>query len=129
MTGSLGVSGPQLSARAVFIRYVCFAGLAAVANLATQAAVARAAPVAGIMASVAAGTVAGFVVKYWLDKRWVFLDAYDSHAAEVRKVFVYGISSVGTTLLFWGVELGFWFIWGTAEAKYLGALIGLSLGN
>jgi hypothetical protein len=56
------------------------------------------------------------------------LDAYESHAAEIRKVIVYGLSAVATTIIFWGVELSFWRIWGTAEAKYSGAVLGLSIG-
>ncbi len=50
----------------------------------------------------------GFVAKYILDKRWVFFDAYESHASEARKVMIYGAFGVGTTLLFWGIELAAW---------------------
>jgi putative flippase GtrA len=86
-------------------------------------------PPAPIMASIFFGTAFGFFVKYLLEKRWVFLDGYIGHAAEVRKIFLYGVLGVGTTALFWVIELGFWYSLQTAEAKYVGAAIGLSLGN
>jgi putative flippase GtrA len=79
--------------------------------------------------SILVGTAVGFFVKYLLDKRWVFLDIYDGHGAEIWKILVYGVFGVGTTLLFWGIELTFWRVGHTVEAKYLGAVIGLSLGN
>jgi putative flippase GtrA len=121
---------PALAGHAIFVRYVVFAVIAGVANLATQEAAVRLLPPdAPIMLSVLAGTAVGFVVKYLLDKYWIFLDGYDGHIAELRKVALYGVFSVGTTLLFWGVELGFWHIWRTAEAKYAGAVLGLALGN
>jgi hypothetical protein len=51
----------------------------------------------------------GFLVKYLLDKRFVFLDGYDGHVAELRKVRLYGVFSVGTTVLFWAVEFSLWY--------------------
>lgn len=125
----LRLSRPALTGRAVFVRYVVFALIAGLANLAAQEATVRALPAAPIMASVLVGTAVGFVLKYLLDKRFVFLDGYDGHVEEVRKVALYGAFSVATTALFWTVELGFWIAFGTATAKYTGAVIGLSLGN
>ena len=118
-----------LAAHVIFVRYVVFAVVSSLANLASQELVIRTVPGAVLMASVVVGTGVGFCVKYLLDKRWVFLDAYDGHIAEARKIVVYGAFGVGTTLLFWAIELGFWHVWQTAEAKYIGAAIGLSLGN
>jgi putative flippase GtrA len=120
---------PALAGHVIFIRYVLFAIVAGLANLAAQEAVVRLLPGAVVMISVLAGTGVGFVVKYLLEKRWVFLDNYDGHAAEIRKIVVYGCFGVGTTLLFWGIELGAWAVWQTPEAKFIGAAIGLSLGN
>lgn len=123
-----GTDRARLSGHVIVGRYVVFAVIAGLSNLATQEAVARMLPAAPIMVSIAAGTPVGFLVKYLLDKHWVFLDPYDSHITELRKLVLYGIFGVGTTLLFWAVELSFWHIWGTTEAKYIGAAIGLVLG-
>jgi putative flippase GtrA len=120
---------PALPTHVIFVRYVLFAVVSGLSNLAAQEFVVRVLPLAPIMASVLFGTGTGFLVKYLLDKRWIFLDTYDGHVAEIRKFVVYGLSGVGTTLLFWAIELGAWHIWQTVEAKYIGAVIGLSLGS
>jgi putative flippase GtrA len=111
-----------------FVRYVIFAVLATLANLAAQEVVMRLAPVAPLALSILAGTVAGFVLKYVLDKKWVFDDRYGSHREELQKVTLYGAFSVLTTLIFWGFEVAFWTIWRTDLAKYTGAVLGLAIG-
>ncbi len=103
--------------------------MAGFANLATQGIVERSFPNGFTTVSILTGTAIGFLVKYVLDKRWVFVDGYDSHAAELRKVVIYAIFGVGTTLLFWATELSFLYFGRTAEAKYVGAAVGLALGN
>jgi putative flippase GtrA len=75
-----------------------------------------------------AGAAAGFAVKYVLDKNWIFYDDYTTHRDEVRKVTLYGLFSVVTTLVFWGFEVSFWAIWRSDLAKYAGAVIGLAIG-
>jgi len=112
----------------MFTRYVLFAILATLANLATQETVIRALPVAPLAFSILLGTAAGFIMKYLLDKRWVFEDRYSSHGQELRKITLYGLFSVFTTLIFWGFEVAFWVIWRTDFAKYTGAVLGLAVG-
>jgi putative flippase GtrA len=111
-----------------FVRYVLFAVLATLANLLTQEAVLQLAPVRQLEVSILAGTVVGFALKYALDKRWIFYDAYTSHSGELRKVILYGLFSVVTTLIFWGFEVTFFTIWETSFAKYTGAVLGLAIG-
>jgi putative flippase GtrA len=110
------------------MRYLLFAAVATLANLAAQEAIVLLAPTAPLMLSILAGTGAGFVVKYVLDKKWIFYDAYTTHRDEVRKVTLYGLFSVLTTLVFWGFEVTFWTIWRTDLAKYTGAVLGLGIG-
>ena len=110
------------------LRYLVFAVLATLANLTVQELVFRTAPVAPLALSILAGTAAGFVLKYVLDKRWVFADRSESHAQEIRKVTLYGAFSVLTTLVFWGFEIAFWALWRTDLAKYTGAVLGLAIG-
>jgi putative flippase GtrA len=90
----------------IFIRYVLFAAAGGASNLASQEATLPALP---LIDSVLVSTGVGFVVKYVLDKRWIFLDEFGEHAAEVRKIV--------------------WHLWQTTVAKYAGAVVGLSLGN
>lgn len=110
------------------VLYVLFAGLSMMANLLTQEAVFRTAPVAALPLAILAGTAAGFVVKYLLDKKWVFSDRYTTHGEELRKVTLYGVFSGFTTLIFWAFEVTFWAVWGTDFAKYAGAVLGLAIG-
>jgi putative flippase GtrA len=113
---------------AMFVRYGIFAILAMVANITAQEAVIRIDPFAPLTLSILTGTGTGFLLKYLLDKRWVFKDAYGSQRQELRKITLYGMFSVFTTLLFWIVEVAFWAAWRTDFAKYTGAVIGLAVG-
>jgi putative flippase GtrA len=72
----------SLAAHNVFMRYAVFAAIAASTNLASQEMAVRILPDQPIVLSIAIGTGVGFFVKYALDKRWIFLDAYESHASE-----------------------------------------------
>ena len=112
----------------IAVRYVLFAVMATLANLAAQEVVIRLAPVAPLALSIVAGTAVGFAVKYVLDKKWIFYDAFTTHREEARKISLYGLFSVITTLVFWGFEVTFWAIWRTDFAKYTGAVLGLAIG-
>jgi putative flippase GtrA len=112
----------------MFIRYVVFAGIATLANLATQEAVVRITPLSPLALSILMGTATGFILKYLLDKKWVFDDGYSGHRRELQKITLYGVFSVFTTLVFWSFEVAFWVIWRTDFAKYTGAVIGLAIG-
>ncbi len=113
----------------LFTRYVVFAIIAGLVNLLTQALVFRFMPIEPLALSILAGTAAGFAVKYWLDKHWIFFDETVALRHEINKVFLYGLFSAATTLVFWGFELAFLAVWKTEFAKYLGAVIGLAVGN
>jgi putative flippase GtrA len=112
----------------LFFRYVIFAVISTLVNFAVQEAVVRTAPIAPLMLSILGGTIAGFAVKYVLDKKWIFYDGYTSHAGEARKVALYGMFSVLTTIIFWSFEIAFWTIWETDFAKYAGGALGLAIG-
>lgn len=111
-------------------RYGFFAALSMAANLATQALMlALLAPMASALAlAMGAGTVAGFALKYWLDKRWIFEAHSVGIRQEARQVVLYGIFSVATTLVFWATEAMFALVWRSTLATYLGGAIGLCLG-
>jgi putative flippase GtrA len=112
----------------ILVRYVLFAVIATVVNLAAQDMVYRLTPIAGLPLSILVGTAAGFLTKYVLDKKWIFDDGYGSHRDEMRKISLYGAFSVVTTLVFWSFEVVFWMTWRTDLAKYTGAVIGLAIG-
>ena len=105
----------------IAIRYVIFAAFSTAVNLLAQAIAFNWAPVAPLLTSIACGTVAGFAVKYLLDKHWIFYDRYESADREFWKVLLYGIFSVLTTLIFWGTEISFWAIWRTPSVETIRA--------
>lgn len=112
------------STLALGVRYATFAAVATLINLGTQALVLFFAP-GELAISIGAGTASGFAAKYVLDKYWIFFDDFHGRMSELRKMILYGVFSVFTTLLFWSFEVGSWLLWHTDLAKYSGALIGL----
>ena len=112
----------------VTMRYVLFAILSTVLNFAVQEAVVRTLPRDPLLPSIVAGTIAGFIFKYILDKNWIFFDSYTSHSTEARKVFLYALFSIFTTMIFWAFEMVSWMIWQTSAAKYTGGAFGLAVG-
>lgn len=78
--------------------------------------------------SVLSGTLVGLVVKYMLDKRYIF-KYKTKNAQHNRRTFVlYAMMGLFTTVIFWGFEFGFHFIFESKEMRYLGGIIGLMIG-
>jgi putative flippase GtrA len=115
------------SRSALAVRYGLFATIASLVNLTTQEFV-TSILARDLALSIGAGTVTGFAAKYVLDKYWIFSDSFDGRLNELRKITLYGMFSVVTTVLFWAFEVGFWLLWHTNFAKYFGAAIGLLIG-
>ena len=114
---------------ALVLRYAAFAGLATLANLGAQRAVLLAGESGALFAlAMATGTLAGLVVKYLLDKRWIFDDRATGLKAHGQKFTLYTLMGVVTTAIFWGSETGFWLVWGTDAARETGAVLGLTVG-
>ncbi|MBO9409312.1 GtrA family protein [Shimia sp. R9_1] len=108
-------------------RYSAFAVVATIANLLTQRlSLAFYEGSLGVPLAIFVGTVVGLVVKFHLDKRWIFFDA--SKEAQSRKFGLYTLMGVITTVIFWGSEYGFWLIWQTDLMREAGAVLGLSVG-
>jgi len=74
------------------------------------------------------GTLAGLVAKYILDKKYIFYYVVKDKKDDGKKFILYSIMGVFTTLIFWGFEIGFDYIFANDFAKYLGAIIGLAIG-
>ena len=110
-------------------RYVVFAILATLVNLVIQRFVLWFGDGSAMLAlALAAGTASGLLVKYFLDKYWIFEDL-SAGAIEVTKKFsLYTFMGVFTTAIFWGIETLFWLTWRTDTMREIGALIGLSVG-
>jgi putative flippase GtrA len=110
-------------------RYVLFAALATAANIGSQELVVRAYSGSfDILASVVMGTGVGLVVKYILDKRYIFRFRARSVAHDTKTFALYTVMGLVTTVIFWGFEFGFHHIFETKEMRYLGGVIGLAIG-
>lgn len=83
---------------------------------------------AGLGLAIGAGTGVGLVVKYLLDKRWIFHDRSAGARAHARRFSRYTATGVVTTAIFWGTEAAAWAIWGTEFAREAGAVLGLTAG-
>ena len=81
-----------------------------------------------ILISIIMGTGFGLVVKYILDKKYIFYYVVKDKKEDSQKFILYSIMGVFTTLIFWGFEIGFDYIFDSEIAKYIGAIIGLSVG-
>ena len=74
------------------------------------------------------GTLAGLVAKYILDKKFIFYHTPTDKKDDAKKFALYSLMGVFTTIIFWGTEITFDTLSQDPNAKYLGAVIGLSIG-
>ena len=74
------------------------------------------------------GILTGLIAKYILDKKYIFYYVVKDKKEDSQKFILYSIMGVFTTLIFWGFEIGFDYIFDSEIAKYIGAIIGLSIG-
>lgn len=117
-----------MSSGRLVLRYIAFAVVATLANLLVQRGVLAAVAFGGYPLALGAGTIAGLVIKYLLDKRWIFHDFSRGVGAHGKRFPLYVLMGVATTAIFWGSETAFWMAWGTQGARELGAVLGLSVG-
>lgn len=113
----------------LLLRYSLFAVLATLANLGAQRLVLMLGqgPALFVTAMVV-GTALGLVVKYILDKRWIFADTETGVKAHGRKFSLYTAMGLITTAIFWGAETLAWALTQSHEAREIGAVIGLAIG-
>jgi putative flippase GtrA len=111
------------------IVYAIIALIATAANLGAQALSVRVwTGLWHIEISVLVGTAVGLVLKYVLDKIFIFRFKADDALHDLQTFILYTGMGVVTTLLFWGFEFGFYQAFQDKSLRYLGGLIGLVLG-
>jgi putative flippase GtrA len=78
--------------------------------------------------SMLVGTALGLVVKYLLDKKFIFQYTTETSSKDLMTFILYSGMGVVTTCIFWVTEYAFdaWF--DTKTMRYVGAVIGLSIG-
>ena len=109
--------------------YTIIALIAAAANLGAQELTVRTWHGAyQIELSVFVGTGVGLVLKYILDKAFIFRFRAANTLHDLRTFILYTAMGVVTTLVFWSFEFGFNAIFQDKYMRYLGGLIGLAIG-
>lgn len=81
-----------------------------------------------LLASMIVGTGVGLVLKYVLDKRYIFNFQAHSIVHDGQTFTLYTLMGVVTTAIFWAFEFGFDHLFATKAMRYTGAILGLSLG-
>ena len=78
--------------------------------------------------SILIGAIMSLPLRYLLEKRYIF-NFTGTNLVHDGKLFVF-YSAMGaiTTLIFWGTEYAFHLIYDTDFMRYLGGIIGLSIG-
>ena len=113
----------------IAINYIIFAVVAIVANIATQElSLFLYAGNWAIFVAIGFGTISGLVVKYELDKRFIYYFRTTSILHNGRLFFLYSTTGLITTMIFWFFEYGFYVLFSTKFMTYTGAIIGLSIG-
>lgn len=111
------------------VTYALLAAIATLTNIGTQDLALHV--YAGsfcVPVSVASGTLVGLVVKYGLDKRYIFRFQAPSLAHDGRTFILYTVMGLATTVIFWGFEFGFDYLFASKPMRYLGGILGLAIG-
>jgi putative flippase GtrA len=114
--------------------YVLFAVFATVVNLGSQWVVLTLGARLGfgrdllLVPALVTGTGLGLMLKYVLDKIYIFEDASTGMKTHARKFSLYTVMGLVTTAIFWGTEYLFALLDPTGNLLYLGGAIGLAIG-
>lgn len=128
--GGLKTAGAAIGSRMHLVRYAAFALVAIAINLLSQNAVVvwLGQYWFGIYVAIAFGNASGLIFKFIADKYWVFDDVDPSLAANSKKFAMYAVFGVFTTVIFWGVELVFHYVFQSVLMTNIGAVTGLCIG-
>ena len=119
----------MISSFKLAIRYSILAAVATLANIAAQEGTLQVYQgFFEIGLSIFVGTAVGLVVKYILDKRYIFRFKAQNRRHDSRIFILYTVMGLLTTVIFWGFEWAFQLLYETKEMRYLGGVIGLTLG-
>jgi putative flippase GtrA len=118
----------MINIRKIFL-YIAFAFLSSITNLGMQWIVMQAPSFSGkVIVALTAGTITGLVIKYLLDKKYIFKFTTKKKLDNARTFASYGGTGLITTPIFWGVEILATLISDQTAAQYVGGALGLSLG-
>ena len=109
--------------------YLAFALAATAVNLGSQVlSIACYKGLYAVPVSMIVGTGAGLLLKYVLDKRYIFKAKTRNLAHDGMLFMLYTGMGLITTAIFWFVEYAFQLIFNDDNMRYLGGALGLAIG-
>ena len=117
------------SATKIAVLYSLFAGLSTVVNIGSQMlSMLIYGGVYDVEVSIFIGTLAGLPLRYFLEKRYIFSFQSKNIKHDGQLFILYSFMGVFTTAIFWGAEYAFHLIFTTDVMRYIGGVLGLSIG-
>lgn len=117
------------SAKKIAVLYSIFAGLSTVVNIGTQMlSILIYSRVYSVEISIFIGTLAGLPLRYFLEKHYIFSFKSKSIKHDGQLFVLYSFMGVFTTAIFWGTEYAFHLIFTTDVMRYIGGVLGLTIG-
>ena len=118
----------RLKVKIVFL-YCLFAGISTAANISSQVLFTKI--YSGnyvVEIAIVIGTFIGLPIKYMLDKNFIFLYSSKGFMHEQKLFALYSFIGLLTTAIFWGFEYFFYIFSSIEYMRYIGAIVGLSIG-
>lgn len=113
----------------LLIRYIFFSIVATAVNLLSQRLIiTENFDINNYIIGVLIGTISGLLLKYFLDKNFIFYENEKRIKQNFKKFSLYSLNGVLTTIVFWSIETIFYFVFKTTLMREIGAIVGLSLG-
>ncbi len=117
------------SATKIAVLYSLFAGLSTVVNIGSQTlSMLIYSGAYAVEISIFIGTLAGLALRYFLEKRYIFSFVSKNIKHDGQLFILYSFMSVFTTAIFWGTEYAFHLIFTTDVMRYIGGILGLTIG-
>ena len=120
--------------RRIVVLYAFFAAIAICVNLTSQWLTLTGTAMLGfarglsLFPALIVGTGVGLIVKYVLDKRYIFGDCSCGISAHAKDFSLYTMTGVFTTAIFWATELFFAKFGPSGKWIYIGGAVGLAIG-
>ncbi len=109
--------------------YSLFAGLSTAVNIGSQMlSMLIYSGAYAVEISIFIGTLAGLPLRYFLEKRYIFSFKSKSIKHDGQLFILYSFMGVFTTAIFWGTEYAFHLLFATDVMRYIGGVLGLSIG-
>jgi putative flippase GtrA len=117
------------SATKIAVLYSLFAGLSTLVNIGSQMlSMLIYSGTYAVEISIFIGTLAGLPLRYFLEKRYIFSFESKNIKHDGQLFILYSFMGVFTTAIFWGTEYAFHLIFTTDLMRYIGGVLGLTIG-